>query len=772
MKISSKIVLASVLLSGIGIFTAGSLVGWKSSSIASVALEKRAFEQLVAIREIQKSQVERYFSTIEKEMITLSNDEMVIDVMHHLPQEFFDYAQQTSQRDDSALKRYYTNEFDKEYRDQNPSAIGSATSKLSMLNRNTKAIQHAYISGNSHPLGSKNSLEFANDGTPYSKTHKKYHPHFNQYLESFGFYDIFLVEPESGFVVYSVFKELDFATSLLDGPYKNTGLAEAYRLASQATDKNATFLVDFKPYFPSYEAAAAFISSPVFSGEGEKLGVLVFQMPIDEINSLMTYEQEWGKVGLGTSGETYLVGDDNLLRSQSRFLHDDKAGYIKALRGSGMEAKIVDKIEASGSAIGYQTVNSEGARLALSGQSGIKTIMDYRNVEVLSAFAPLDISGVKWVILSEIDVAEAMQDKEDMLTAIWLTISVIMLILIPITLIAGFMVGRGISNPINDFIAQVNRVTENKDLTTRIDYQGKDELFSLASSFNQLLQELQSILNSVEELAATLLLSTSKMMEEIQETTDQTMQQSNSADSVAVATNQLLATIQEVARNAAGAADSVRETNDKCLESTQGAERLEHDMEELNTQMASASKSIEKLAQESESIGSVLDVIQAIAEQTNLLALNAAIEAARAGEQGRGFAVVADEVRTLASRTQQSTEDIREKINSLQHETEITVKMVTSSNEMANASIGTCEENRKILAEVVVLVSQLSDMNMQIATASEQQSAVVGDINQNITEIADTSQRISTKAELSKADLENLSELVTNLEEKMREFKL
>ncbi|BAJ03275.1 methyl-accepting chemotaxis protein [Shewanella violacea] len=772
MKISSKIVLASVLLSGIGILTAGSLVGWKSSSIASYALEKRAFEQLVAIREIQKSQIERYFSTIEKEMITLSNNEMVIDVMHHLPQEFFDYGQQTSMRDDSALKQYYTNQFDKEYRNQNPSAMGSASSKLATLNSNTRAIQHAYISGNSNPLGSKNALEFAKDGTDYSNTHKKYHPQFNQYLEAFGFYDIFLVEPDSGYVVYSVFKELDYATSLLDGPYKNTGLAKAFRAANSTSNKNDTFLIDFKPYFPSYEAAAAFISSPVFSADGKKLGILIFQMPIDEINNLMTYDKEWRKVGLGSSGETYLVGDDHLLRSQSRFLYDDKSGYIKALRDAGMDAQIVNKIEASGSAIGYQRVDSEGARSALSGQTGIKTVMDYRNLEVLSAFAPLEIAGVKWAILSEIDVAEAMQDKENMLDAIWLTISIIMLILIPITLVAGFMVGRGISNPINGFIAQVNRVTQNKDLTTRIDYQGEDELFSLASSFNQLLQELQSILNSVEELAATLLKTTGKMMEDINETTEQTMQQSNNADSVAVATNQLLATIQEVARNASSAADSVRETNDKCLESTQGAERLEHDMEELNAQMASASQSIEKLAQESESIGSVLDVIQAIAEQTNLLALNAAIEAARAGEQGRGFAVVADEVRTLASRTQQSTEDIREKINSLQHETVITVKMVTSSNEMANASIGTCEENRKILAEVVVLVSQLSDMNMQIATASEQQSAVVGDINQNITEIADTSLRISSKAELSKEDVENLSNLVTNLEEKMSEFKL
>ncbi|ACA87840.1 methyl-accepting chemotaxis protein [Shewanella woodyi] len=772
MKISSKIILATVLLSGIGIFTAGSLVGWKSSSVASDALEKRAFEQLVAIREMQKNRIERYFSTIVKEITTLSNDRMVMDMMEEIPQSFFRYKDETSFKEAGELTGYYTQMFDEEYLSQNPSSTASATSKLDQLSDNSKSIQHAYISGNSHPLGSKNQLVKADDGSKYSELHKKYHPHLNQYLEAFGFYDIFLIEPETGYVVYSVFKELDFATSLLSGPYKETGLAEAFRLANASADKNETFLVDFKPYFPSYEAAAAFISSPVYSSEGKKLGILVFQMPIDEINSLMTFKGEWAKMGLGSSGETYLVGSDNLLRSQSRFLLDDQEGYFKALLAAGTAPKVVDKISASGSAIGYQEVMSEGANAALSGQTDIKAIKDYRNVDVLSAFAPLEIEGVEWAILSEIDVAEAMKDKDEMLVTIWQVISVIILILLPLTLVAGFLVGRGISNPINNFISQVNKVADEKDLTTRINYQGNDELFSLATSFNQLMQGLQEVLNSVEELAATLLDSTGKMLVNIGETTEQTQMQSNNADSVAVATNQLLATIQEVAKNAANASDSVRDTENKCQETSHVAERLESDMSELNVQMNLASASIDKLAKESESIGSVLDVIQAIAEQTNLLALNAAIEAARAGEQGRGFAVVADEVRTLASRTQQSTEDIREKINSLQQETETTVKMVTSSSQMANSSIGACEDNRKILSEVLALISELSDMNMQIATASEEQSSVVGEINQNITEIAGTSQNISSKAELSKDDVHNLSSLVVSLEERMREFKL
>ena len=202
------------------------------------------------------------------------------------------------------------------------------------------------------------------------------------------------------------------------------------------------------------------------------------------------------------------------------------------------------------------------------------------------------------------------------------------------------------------------------------------------------------------------------------------------------------------------------------------ANELEHDMEALNDQMTSASTSIEKLADESQSIGSVLDVIQGIAEQTNLLALNAAIEAARAGEMGRGFAVVADEVRTLASRTQQSTEDIREKIMSLQKETQNTVAMVSASSKMANSGIGACEANREVMGEVVCLVETLNEMNMHIATASEQQSAVVEDINKNITHIADTSTKIKSKADESKNNVVELNDLAEDLETKIRQFRV
>ncbi|WDE07960.1 methyl-accepting chemotaxis protein [Thalassomonas viridans] len=772
MKVSSKIILASVLLSGMGILVAGALVSWQAASVAAKAMEKSAFEQLVAVRELQKTQIENYFLTISRQIKTLSNNTMVIDAMRDLPELFFKFDQQTRLRDNNALARYYTGEFDPEYQRKNPGTNTSSVSKLRQLDQNSKSLQHAYISGNSHPLGNKNALEMADDGSEYSLLHSKYHKHLNLFLDEFGYYDIFLVEPDNGYVVYSVFKELDFATSLTSGPYKDTGLAQAYAMANQSTGPSDGILIDFKPYFPSYDAAAAFIGSAIFAPDGRKLGVLIFQMPIDRINDLMTYEQGWRDVGLGDSGETYLVGDDSLLRSQSRFLMEDKTSYLSALKNAGVDDILLKKIAASNSAIGLQRVDTEGASAAIAGQAGIKSLKDYRGVDVLSAFAPLNISGVKWGILSEIDVAEAMADKDKLIAQIWWVMTIIMLILLPLISAVAYMVGRGISNPIQSFIAQVNAVTAKKDLTTRVSYHGNDELASLADSFNHLLTGIQEILHCVENLAKTLYQSTNKMLQGMDETTGQTEHQCQNADSVAVATNELLSTIQEVARNATTAAETVRETDNKCQDTSHAAGLLTGYMDDLNRQMISASDSITKLAEESQSIGSVLDVIQSIAEQTNLLALNAAIEAARAGEQGRGFAVVADEVRTLASRTQQSTEDIRAKISALQSETSTAVEMVAASGKVANASISASKDNRETLGHVVDLVARLNDMNAQIATAAEQQTTVVNDINQNITEIAGTSQQISEKADANKGDVKRISILVTNLEEKMREFKL
>ena len=173
-------------------------------------------------------------------------------------------------------------------------------------------VRNLYIFKNSYPAGQKLKLNYADDGSNYSKTHKIYHPVFRSYLNTFGYYDIFIVDPESGGIVYTVFKEDDFGTSLISGKYKNENIAKAYKMANLFTSPDLISIVDMQAYAPSNGEPASFIASPIFDGS-EKIGILVFQINIGQINKVMMDAS-----GLGETGETYLVGHEHLMRSNSR----------------------------------------------------------------------------------------------------------------------------------------------------------------------------------------------------------------------------------------------------------------------------------------------------------------------------------------------------------------------------------------------------------------------------------------------------------------------
>lgn len=179
-------------------------------------------------------------------------------------------------------------------------------------------LQYQYIANNEHPTKNKEKLDFAEDGSFYSKIHKKYHGQFKEYLQRFGYYDIFLIDTQKGDIVYSVYKEVDYATNLLNGPYYNSNIGRLFREARLATEPGFVKLVDYQPYDPSYGDGASFIASPIFD-QGENIGVLIFQMPIYEINAIMTGSENWFLDGFGETGESVVIGSDGYLRSQSRF---------------------------------------------------------------------------------------------------------------------------------------------------------------------------------------------------------------------------------------------------------------------------------------------------------------------------------------------------------------------------------------------------------------------------------------------------------------------
>ena len=508
----------------------------------------------------------------------------------------------------------------------------------------------------------------------------------------------------------------------------------------QLQNADDTVLIDFAPYMPSYNAAASFIASPIMR-DGERLGVLIFQMPIDGINNIMTNDNAWKDSGFGESGETYLVGGDDLLRSQSRFLIENKEGYLAAMKNQADDLTLA-KINASDTAIGLQKVDNASTKAANTGKSGIAYINDYRGEAVISAHTPIKVMGFDWVLLSEIDQKEAFAYITHLVSSVITTTLIIAITLILIMGVLGLLFTRMLMRPIDVFSGQVSQITRQKDLTIRIPIQGNNEFSILGKELNTMLDSLASFVLHMKETAESLAKNSGQLHQATDNAAEKVNQQNAEINAAATATTELSASINEVAHSAEQAALQMRTTRDQVSTSMSVANETQVDIYQLQSNMNTAIMAMGQLETESQDIGAVLDVIQNIAEQTNLLALNAAIEAARAGEQGRGFAVVADEVRTLASRTADSTGEIRTKIESLQKGVENAINSVQASQKNTNTSIEKVESTVISMKKVTGYVDQVDDMNNHIATAAEEQSQVTEEVNRNVLSIKDLSDNI------------------------------
>ncbi|WP_449420705.1 adenylate/guanylate cyclase domain-containing protein [Phormidium nigroviride] len=483
LRIKSKLTIALLVV------TLGStaIVGILTWNRAKSILTQRIFNQLTSVRAAKSAQIESYFQFINNQIETLSEDRMIVTAMVDFNQSFNQLNQSTptiSPNWNQLIKKYYTKEF---FPRLSKNIEGTPVFELyAPKTKVAQYLQYHYIANNSHPVGKKDELMAATDGSEYSTVHSKYHKILRNLIKKFGYYDLFLINPETEEVVYSVYKETDFTSNLKTGPYAQSNLASVVAAVKQNPDPGAVQIVDFASYRPSYGAPAAFMAVPIYQ-ETQLVGILAVQLPVDEINSILTGNRGWEREGLGKTGETYLVGSDYLMRSISRFLIEDRMNYYQALRSGGTPERIIQTIEQLKTSILLQRVETEGSKKALQGKQGTEIINDYRQVPVLSSYAPLKIKGINWVVLSEIDLAEAYEPLNNLQNYIIILAVVLVLFVTLISLVAA----NNFVKPIEILIQESRQIMRGKLEDAELQSTTQDELSHLVKTFNEMIRSLQ-----------------------------------------------------------------------------------------------------------------------------------------------------------------------------------------------------------------------------------------------------------------------------------------
>ena len=471
-------------------------VGWISYINSKAALEAQTFDRLTAIQTAKTAEIERYFRQIANQIQTVAENPNTVTALK-------DFSEALTRLDEApedgeltatkaVLEQFYHEDFLPRLAPLGGQA-SVASSQEQVLSTSSLIPRHAaglhlqshYIANNPNVTGEKHLLTRSpTDKSNYADVHETYHPVFRNFLEKFDYYDLFLVDSRTGNIVYSVFKEIDFGTSLTRGPHRHTNLARAFNLADQASGPGSVHFVDFAPYLPSYRAPAAFIASPIFHN-GEQLGVLVFQVPVARINDIMTSSGQWSEHGLGASGETYLIGPDFTMRSDSRFFIEDSESYLTTLKDLDYPDERIAQLQQYGTSILTQTISTDAAELALAGQRGTEIIEDYRDVDVLSSYGPLDFGSDQWALIAEIDAEEAFAP----VASLQRTITLWTLSIAAFVVALGLWIVRRVTQPVialTEAAKQVGSGGEVKPLEQR----SSDEIGELTSQFNQMVHNL------------------------------------------------------------------------------------------------------------------------------------------------------------------------------------------------------------------------------------------------------------------------------------------
>ena len=561
-------------------------------------------------------------------------------------------------------------------------------------------------------------------------------PTFQSFVETYGYSDLKLISRE-GKVFFSVMRGDDYQADLLSDEWSKRPQGQ---LAAEGLSKGTAFIDDLKVN-PLNGEPTQFMVAPI-GVDDEVNGLIMLELPLAPLNEVMQSRR-----GLGESGETYLVGEDGLLRSDS--------------------ARFADRLVARAGSQG-QLIEAEAVQRAIGGEQGRLLEPGLDGSDSLKAFVPVNFDGQRWALIAEMDVSEAYAPVRRLMRQVLL----LGLATVIAVIIATLLISRSVMRPLGGepgamaALAQRLSTGDMQVESTEVNPGGlMAALHKMASAWRDIVGQLRS---STEAVTA----ASDDILEAAGKTSVRLDQQQQAVELVVTAADQMAATVQEIASSATSSAEGSSAARDAFGAMQLTLESMIERQDTLLVSLRSADQDVHTLASDSEQIGAVLQVISGIAEQTNLLALNAAIEAARAGEQGRGFAVVADEVRSLALRTRTATDEIHGIIATLDTSSQQAMQRMQGA---AGQAQGLEQETQAVLGSLSLLDESLQGVHalaFQIATAAEQQAATTSEVNLHMHELQAMAEENRQTAEYTRQSGERLHKVADSQKQLVAHFQL